>query len=140
MTAQQLAGALAGSHGRRQALAGLGLSLPVAGCIGACRVAEAQPDQHPQAVSIEGKDGPGPCEQVNAVRSRLPDARVGAPRRPGDGKLRAPAQTLDSFRRAGPATMPRSISSGAARICSGASPTSVRSLASACQRRWSSTR
>ena len=101
MTAQQLAGALAGSHGRRQALAGLGLSLPVAGCIGACRVAEAQPDQHPQAVSIEGKDGPGPCEQVNAVRSRLPDARVGAPRRPGDGKLRAPAQTLDSFRRAG---------------------------------------
>jgi hypothetical protein len=94
MAAQQLARALAGSHGRGQALTGLGLSLPVAGCIGACRVTEAQPDQHPQAVSIEGKNGPGLCEQVNAVRPRPPDARVGALRRPGDGKFCALALVI----------------------------------------------
>jgi hypothetical protein len=112
MTAQQLAGALAGSHGRGQALAGLGLSLPVAGGIGPCRVAEAQPGQYPQAVSIEGKNGPGPREQVNAVRSRSPDARVSAPRRPGDGKLRAPAQALDPFRRAGAGDAPALVTGG----------------------------
>ena len=97
VTAQELVGALAGWHCRGQ-LAGRNLSPAVAGRIGACGVAEAQPGKNPQAVSIQSKDGPDPGEQVNAVGPRRPDAWVSTPRCPRNGKLRAPAQALGSFR------------------------------------------
>jgi hypothetical protein len=111
VAAQQLAGALAGRHRRRQALAGLGLGPPVAGRVGACRVGESQPGQHPQAVSIRGKYGPGPGEQVNAIRARRADARVSAmaPRRwqaPRIGAAAGPVPLAGRRPRYRPASLP----------------------------------
>jgi len=102
VTAQQLVGALAEGHRRGQLFAGRDLSLAVAGRVRACRVAEAQAGQHTQAVGIQGQNGPGPCEQVNAVGPRRPDARVGAPWRPGHGKLGAPDRPDRRPAQAGP--------------------------------------
>lgn len=128
VTAQQLVGALAGGHRRGQLLAGQGLSLPVAGGAGARRVAEAQPGKYPQPVGIQGKNGPGPGEQVNAVGSGPADARVDAPGRPRNRELSAPAEPLGSFRRPAAGAAAAQRIPGAARICSGASPTTLRSV------------